>query len=385
MMSKNYVIGLLSGTSVDAIDAGLWSFDASGAQLVSRLEAPIGPKIKKHILSLSVHGKCTLKELGQLDTAMANLFANAANALIKKSKVPKNQILAIGSHGQTLWHEPSIELPFTMQIGDPNIIAQKTQIPVIADFRRADIALGGQGAPLAPAFHHWAFKDSTVDRMIVNIGGIANISFLPKDPSLPYLGYDTGPGNCLMDQWCLEHRSKAYDHNGDFANQGKSNNALLNALLEDPYFKKGPPKSTGKESFNLDWLKTYLHQSPDIKAADVQATLLSLTSRTIVNAIKQHVNRSQVYICGGGSHNNRLMAQLKKDLGTSYELNSLEKLGMSPDWVESGCFAWLALQRLQNKPVEISQVTGAKRNTLLGASYFPDPTTFETLLQSKTS
>lgn len=370
MQLKPYFIGLISGTSVDAIDAGIWHFGQGTCEQIAKLEAPIGPKIREHVLRLSTTGQCTLSEIGELDTAMGHLFANAAKELIAKSNISKDQITAIGSHGQTIWHQPSGQFPFTMQVGCPNVIAQVTGLPVIADFRRADIALGGQGAPLAPAFHQWAFKSDSTPRAVVNVGGIANLTYLnPKSDKV--IGYDTGPANGLMDAWCEKHTLAPYDKDGHLAQQGEVILPLLNRLLKDPYFAKPFPKSTGKESFNLTWLEPFL--SPSYSVEDVQATLMALTVTTIADAAKAHMQSGELYVCGGGAFNGALMQALAEHLGDKFSVETTQALGVCPNWVESACFAWLARQRILCEPIKLSSITGAKANTCLGAAYLPTP------------
>lgn len=364
-------IGLLSGTSIDSIDAGLWSFSKDRtAELVYSINHPIESSLRDSLLNLSHQGQCSLIELGSLDHRLGCLFAQACQTLIEKSGISKSKIQAIGSHGQTIWHEPHSERPFTLQIGDPNIIAQTTGLMTIADFRRADMALGGQGAPLVPAFHHWLFHSSKVDRILVNIGGIANISILKKEQNQAVLGYDTGPGNCLLDSWTLQHWNKPFDQDGQLAMQGTSHASLLEGLLKAPFFAKSFPKSTGRETFNLTWLEPYLegfHGSP----ADVLATLVDLTTKPISQAIQHHVDSAEVYVCGGGTHNPALMQSLQKHLGPHFNIMSIETLGMSPDWIESACFAWLAKQRYENQAIPLRKITGSVKNTLLGGIYSP--------------
>lgn len=371
MKMNPYFIGLMSGTSVDAIDAGLWHIDNNQCQLVSKLEASIGPKIREHIIKLSTSGQCTLNEVGQLDTALGQLFANAVNELMTKSNINKSEVTAIGSHGQTLWHQPNGQFPFTMQVGDPNIISQQTKLPVIADFRRADMAHGGQGAPLAPAFHQWAFRSAEVNRAIVNIGGISNITYLDKNKRAKVLGYDTGPGNGLMDAWCEKHTLSPFDKDGVMASQGEVLLPLLNRLQKDAYFTKSFPKSTGKESFNLKWLEPFL--SEKYLPEDVQATLLALTAHTISDAVKKHMSEGELYVCGGGAFNPVLMNALMELLSPTIQVDTTQSLGVCPNWVESACFAWLARQRILCHPIELSSITGATTNTCLGAAYMPTP------------
>lgn len=363
-----YYVGLLSGTSLDSIDAGLWSFSKSHeAELIHKLSCPIETSLRQSLLKLSQQGQCSLIELGSLDRQLGKLFADLTNQLIEQSSVNKSNIMAIGSHGQTLWHQPEGDSPFTMQIGDPNIIAQTTGLTTVADFRRADMALGGQGAPLVPAFHHWLFHSAHADRVIVNIGGIANISILPANHS-KILGYDTGPGNGLLDAWAYQHWQKDFDQDGTLAFQGTPCQRLLDKMLDYDFFHRPFPKSTGRETFNLAWLHPFLKEFT-LSPEDVLSTLVALTSYSISQAVRQHFSQAEIYVCGGGVHNDAVMASLSHYLGASFKVNNIEALGMSPDWVESACFAWLAKQRIENKTVPLCTVTGSIKNTLLGGIY----------------
>ena len=283
------------------------------------------------------------------------------DALLTKSNFSAADITAIGSHGQTVRHQPVSPHAFTLQIGDPNTIALKTNITTVADFRRRDIANGGQGAPFAPAFHDAFFRTDLEDRAIINIGGIANISILPADKNKPVVGFDTGPGNGLMDAWAQKHICTAYDNNGEWAASGVVNDALLEKLMSDPYFKLPSPKSTGKEYFNLSWLDSFL--SDDLKPEDVQATLLELTARTISKATPDN---KQVVLCGGGVNNSALVNAL---VTRHPKLKTTEYLGIAPQWVEAAGFAWLAKQTIEKNPVNLTHITGAKQPTILGGTY----------------
>ncbi len=355
-------IGLLSGTSVDGIDAALWDFSC-GVRLVDTLSYPLDPAIKDTILKLINNPNCSLIELGRLDKQLGVLFAKAAEALIDQSGV-QGQVKAIGCHGQTLWHQPNDgpDSRFTMQIGDPNTIAQRTGLPVVADFRRADVALGGQGAPLVPAFHQAVFKNDSSDRIIINIGGITNITVLKR--SEPAFGYDTGPGNALLDGWIQRHKGVAFDKDGQWASSGTCCPTLLTKMLEHPFFSTPYPKSTGKETFNLTWLDGL---ATDLAPEDVQATLVELTVRALCDEIEKHMDHGELFVCGGGAHNQALMARLQAL--SPFCVADTGALGISPDWVESGCFAWLAKLRLDGQLVEIAQTTGSVKNTLLGGIY----------------
>lgn len=371
-MSNSLFIGLLSGTSLDAIDAALVSFEDEYPQLIKTLSYPMPAAFKEQCLAISTSGHCSIDEIGSLDAKAGELFANAVIALINQAHISPKQIRAIGSHGQNLRHRPDLSPPFTLQIGDPNIIAERTGILTIADFRRRDIAAGGQGAPLAPAFHAAAFGSPTHNRVILNIGGMSNITLLPADKALPIRGFDTGPGNCLMDSWAKCHLNTPYDMEGRFAASGSIHTDLLQLCLKDPYFSKIPPKSTGREYFNLEWLKAKIAQFniniDHLLPEDIQATLLALTAHSVTNAIREYgYPESEVFVCGGGAHNRFLMESLSVLL--KGPVHSTDILGVPPDWVEAMLFAWLAKQTLEGKAGNCPAVTGASKAIALGGLF----------------
>ncbi len=352
---------------MDGIDAALVSFEDEKIELLTTTSIDI-PTSTKSSLTLLLRGEnIHLKLLGETDTQMGHLFADAVLDLLKKTTIKSDEIKAIGSHGQTIYHHPHGDNPFTLQIGDPNIIAARTNITTVADFRRRDIALGGQGAPLVPAFHDYLFRDRTNDLCVVNIGGIANITYLPADKSKPIIGFDTGPGNTLLDSWHQKHRNKPIDLNGEWARSGKIIPELLDLLLDDPYFKKTSPKSTGREYFNLHWLDEKL-TTLEIKIApeDIQAALTELTAKTIALSI---TSASTIYVCGGGTHNTFLMERLRAHC-THQSVESTAKMGVDPQWMEAMAFAWLAKQTIEKKPGNLPSVTGAKKPSILGGAYY---------------
>lgn len=372
MADAEYYIGLMSGTSSDAIDAALISV-SSKVELIATHSSPITTELRQQIHQLCDPQRGTIDQLGHLDYQLGHAFADTALALIADANIPREKIIAIGSHGQTIRHRPSANpSPFTLQIGDPNIIAEKTGITTIADFRRRDMALGGQGAPLVPAFHRAIFSSDKTDRAIVNIGGMANITWLPKSQlESDVIGFDTGPGNVLLDAWIYKHFQKSYDQNGNWAAQGNTHQHLLDLLLGEEFFGQAPPKSTGREMFNLAWLENNLQQLHQvISPIDVQRTLLTLTAKSIADSIN-HLARSntEVYVCGGGALNQLLMKELE-ELLTPYSVNSTRDLGIDPQWIEAMAFAWLAHQRMKNKTGNIAAVTGAKNPGVLGGIYF---------------
>ncbi len=361
-------IGLLSGTSLDAIDAALVDFSAPQPQILHTVNYPIPNTVKQASLSLTQGDpkQSSLYECNQLDKQFGHLFAQAVLQLLSESGVKPEQVQGIGSHGQTIFHFPELQYPFSTQIGDPNTIAHETRITTVADFRRRDIAAGGQGAPLAPAFHNAFFHSTTENRAVINIGGLSNVTILPKAEHAKIYGFDTGPGNCLLDQWIEKHCGEPYDNDGAFAQSGTVDNALLQLCLSDPYFAKAPPKSTGREFFHLAWLERYLQTLPRITPNDVQATLAALTTQSIAQAIP--ADTQSVFICGGGARNTHLLTLLAQQLPHCTVQNT-EALGIHADWVESLLFAWLAKQTLAGKPGNCPTATGAKSPVILGGIF----------------
>jgi anhydro-N-acetylmuramic acid kinase len=361
-------IGLMSGTSLDGIDAALVEFQDNHVQLIEFEYQPFSDDIKSRLEQISdANAMIFLKDYGAMDTQLGLLFADIINTLLNKANIPTAAVKAIGSHGQTIYHDPNSELPFSLQIGDPNIIAETTGITTIADFRRRDIAVGGQGAPLVPAFHQAVFSHPDEHRCIVNIGGIANITLLPASQSAAVIGFDTGPGNILMDQWIQKHRSLNYDARGEWAASGTINNDLVEQLKRDPYFQADPAKSTGKEYFSLDWIYQNIRVT-DYPAEDIQASLCYLTATTITDAIKKYAPATeQVLVCGGGIHNNYLLQLIEQNL--TCPVSSTELYGIHPDHVEAIAFAWLARQTLNHLAGNLKEVTGANRNVILGGIY----------------
>lgn len=382
---SNLYIGVLSGTSIDAIDVAAICFQGDMPQFIAKYAFTIPQTFREACLEITTQSICSLPLIAKLDVSAGMLFAKAVNNLLANNPIEPKNVTAIGSHGQTLWHDPNGAIPFTLQIGDPNIIAEQTGITTIADFRRRDIAAGGQGAPLAPAFHANVFRSKQESRIIVNIGGITNITVLSTDYTKPVWGFDTGPGNCLMDSWVKKYFNQSYDHNGEMANYGQVNAALLKNLLADPYFQKPAPKSTGREYFSLKWLNTYLSKSEFIRLdpVDVLATLLHLTSTSLINAIKSmDISEDyQLYLCGGGTHNFTLRTVLSSALQRS--VLTTDNLGIEPDWVEAATFAWLAKQTLQGRTSNLPSVTGARSAVPLGGIYPASPSKQPILNTSK--
>ena len=359
-------IGLMSGTSLDGIDAGLVDFSQDQPRLIAFHYQAFPDELRNKIHHLSQPGSAVLlNDFGALDAQLGQLFAEASLTLLKKADIPATEVRAIGSHGQTVYHAPQGPQGFSLQIGDPNRIAQTTGITTISDFRRRDIAVGGQGAPLVPAFHQALFSDPDKIVTVLNIGGIANISLL-NDQKV--IGFDTGPGNTLMDYWCLTNNGHSYDANGDWAQTGQVQPVLLQQLLDDPYFRLAPPKSTGKEYFSPAWLNSKLTGFRNCPAADIQATLCRLSADSIANAIlTQAPNSAQVLVCGGGVHNRQLISILRNNL--PMPVVSTAEYGVNPDHVEAMAFAWLARQTLNGLTGNLCSVTGASVPVILGGIY----------------
>jgi anhydro-N-acetylmuramic acid kinase len=364
-----YFIGVLSGTSVDAVDAALVRFGAR-MELVATHTLPYPPALRAELLALAVPGENEIDRLGAADVAVGRHFARAVNELIAFAGRERGDIRAIGSHGQTVRHRPRAATPFTLQVGDPNALAAAIGIPVVADFRRKDMALGGQGAPLVPAFHDAVFRSRREARAVVNIGGIANVTLLPADPNALVLGYDTGPGNTLLDAWCRRNLGEPMDRDGAFAARGKVREDLLRVWLRDEFFAQPPPKSTGPEYFSPAWLEARVG---DAAPADVQATLVALTAQSISDAIRTRIGfeHAGVFVCGGGANNPVLMRAIAERLPRC-KVQTTEALGIEPGWVEAMAFAWLARQRVHGGAGNCPAVTGAARPTVLGGLWVPE-------------
>nr|WP_010132280.1 anhydro-N-acetylmuramic acid kinase [Microbulbifer agarilyticus] len=367
-------IGLMSGTSVDSIDAVLVEFSesagASGSQLHCKTRAAIGHHIssemREAILALCAPGPSELDRSGQLDRQLGQEFAAATLAVLREAGVQPQQVRAIGSHGQTVRHRPpgSVSTPFSLQLGDPNTIAAETGITTVADFRRRDMALGGQGAPLMPAFHNAVFRADR-DRAVVNIGGMANITELAANGDVR--GYDTGPGNALLDYWVKLHRDTAYDADGAWGATGNPHPELLNRLLNDPFFAAPAPKSTGREAFNPNWLEMAC-AGLELTPVDVQATLAEVTAATIANGVHEFARGGELLVCGGGARNGDLMERLRRRLPT-WTVAPTDHYGIDADWVEGAGFAWLARQTILGLNGNCPAVTGASKETVLGGIF----------------
>lgn len=364
---SNLFIGLMSGTSVDSIDAVLVEFTGESPALKHAINFPLDEALRASIIDLCSPGHHEIDRMGATDRELGHALAKASHALLKEAGISASQINAIGSHGQTIRHRPALGTnSFTLQIGDPNTIAQATGICTVADFRRRDMAAGGQGAPLAPAFHHAVFRSDSCNRAIVNIGGISNVTALTRTTAT--FGFDTGPGNVLLDAWIQRQRGQSFDRDGAWAASGQVIPELLEKLMAHSFFELPPPKSTGREDFNLSWLQDMIGDST-FSPENIQATLLDFTAHSISKSIDGMLEEiDEVYICGGGAYNKQLMARLTSML-TPRQVCSTAALGIAAEWVEGVAFAWLARQTLLARPGNLAEVTGASQATILGGIY----------------
>ena len=363
-------IGLMSGTSMDGIDAVLCRFESGHfAGVVAHHASAYEPALRQQLLDLQKHAhSIALRQYADLDARIADAFADTANDLLKHSSRAPAQIAAIGSHGQTIFHDPH-GARSSLQLGDPNRIAARTGVATVADFRRKDIALGGQGAPLVPAFHQALFADANEARAVLNLGGIANLTLLPADGA-PVRGFDTGPGNGLMDEWAQRHLNQPFDSDGAFAASGSPHAALLESLLSDPYFHLAPPKSTGRGQFHLDWISARYPAYASLPPADVQCTLAELTARSICDTLRLHApNTQRLLVCGGGVRNGFLMQRLRAFVGIPVEATDTH--GLDAQSVEAAAFAWLAMRSVNRWSGNLPAVTGASREAILGGIFYP--------------
>ncbi|MBI6550338.1 anhydro-N-acetylmuramic acid kinase [Xenorhabdus lircayensis] len=365
-MKSGRYIGVMSGTSMDGVDVILAEIsDKVVTQQVS-YNYPFPQELKQKLLSICQGQQTTLSMVGRFDYELGTLFAEAVQGLLDKAELTASDITAIGCHGQTVWHEPDGEKPFTMQIGDNNRVAALTNITTVGDFRRRDMAYGGQGAPLVPAFHMAVLGHPTERRIILNVGGIANISALL--PNSTVKGYDTGPGNMLMDAWTWRHKQLPYDKDALWASEGTVNEPLLQKMLSDPYFARTAPKSTGREYFNMAWLEKQLADFSDVVPVDIQATLAELTAVSIAQQVMLSGGCDRLLVCGGGARNPLVMNRLSASLSGT-EVTTTDKYGLSGDDMEALAFAWLAFRTMSGLSGNLPSVTGADRETILGAIY----------------
>lgn len=363
MSKAELYVGIMSGTSLDGIDAALLDFSGNTPRLLATHYQAYPSTLKETLLALHQPTQNELHHTQLVANELAQGYAAATKMLLLASNINASQVRAIGCHGQTIRHRP--DAGYTLQLGNAALLAELSGITVVNDFRSRDIAAGGQGAPLVPAFHHKMLRHPDIHRVIVNIGGISNLTNLP--PRQATSGFDCGPGNLLMDAWINLHQGQSYDKDGEWAASGIIIPALLQAFLDEPYMHASPPKSCGRDLFNLDWLEHHLHgkEAP----ADVQATLLALTAHAISDAIVQYCpGAKEIYLCGGGAHNRTLVTYLNKALPNCH-IQLTDQLGIEADWLEAIAFAWLAQQTLQSHSANLPEATGARHPCILGAIY----------------
>ncbi|MDB2405436.1 anhydro-N-acetylmuramic acid kinase [Arcobacteraceae bacterium] len=357
----------MSGTSLDGIDIALCSITNNKIQTLNAKEYSYDVSIKEDVLN-AISNPISLEFIGTLHHKLAHMYTKAIQKFLSEFQIDSKDIIAIGLHGQTIWHSPNTPYPFSMQLGDGALVAKKLQIAIVNDFRSSDIANGGQGAPLTPAFHQAIFDEECDDKStaVLNLGGIANITILSDE----FIGYDIGVANILCDYWINKHQNNSYDKDGVWASQGYVNDELLQALLSDPYFKMPPPKSTGREYFNASWLENKLEQFPNISTVDVQTTLVKFTIVPIIEALKNNkVNR--LIVCGGGAHNSFLMNRLSKE-SDGVEVLKSDDLGIDSTFLEAIAFAWLAYKRVNHQSIDLKTITGSTRPSILGAIHAKD-------------
>jgi anhydro-N-acetylmuramic acid kinase len=353
----------MSGTSLDGADAALVDFSTNTPRTLAFATVPFSDDLRERVLALSSAGTDSLELSGTVSTELAELYARAVDAVLAGGGVGKHDVAAVGCHGQTVRHRP--DLGFTIQINDPARLAELCGIDVVADFRRRDMAAGGQGAPLVPAFHEAVFRDPSHSRAVVNIGGISNITWLPANGKT--LGFDCGPGNVLLDGWARRHIGVRFDEDGKWASAGRTDGALLSRLLEEPFLRASPPKSTGRELFRLEWLQDRL--PADYRTADVQSTLTDFTAHSIIGAIDRFCpSTDEIYLAGGGARNGALVSRIRS-LAQGRPVAPTDTLGVPTAHVESMAFAWLAMKCVNREPVDLTAVTGARSPRILGAIY----------------
>lgn len=362
LAEPNYYIGQMSGTSLDGIDTVLISIAGGKIELIGSIHHEFPAQLKQQVMSLCQGTDDELNLSAKVSNTLSQHYAQGVLDVLAHSEIDASEVSAIGCHGQTVRHMPP---HYTVQLINGALLAELTKINVVCDFRSRDMAAKGQGAPLVPAFHQQVFQQSGKDSVIVNIGGMANITFLPAHGAVG--GFDTGPGNILMDAWCVQNGQGQYDINGQWAQSGQLNTQLLAQLLDDPYFKLPAPKSTGREHFNLTWLTQFPIKG--ISPQDVQATLLQLTVNSISQEIKRLTLSADVIICGGGAFNGQLLKCLSHELGTEFHVCRSAKMGIDPQWVEAMAFAWLAQQNVLRLEGNVPDVTGAIGPRVLGAFY----------------
>lgn len=364
---SNLYIGLISGTSMDSLDVALAAIEGERFEVRETYAAALPAEVRQTLLGLCAPGEDELNRLAQAGVEFAEFCAATTLDALARWRVDPPMIAAIGSHGQTVRHAPRAHPPYSVQLGDPSVLAERTGITTVADFRARDIAAGGEGAPLVPAFHAAVFRSATRDRAVVNIGGMANVTLLPARGEVS--GFDTGPGNMLLDLWHLKENGAPYDRDGAFARTGCPSPELLAALAADEFFARPPPKSTGREYFDLQWLLQRLPAGRNLPSADVAATLVELTAKSIAEAIAgSRLESPDILVCGGGGHNRFLMERLAA-LARPAPVGSTTEKGIDGDFVEACAFAWLAWRTLNGEPGNLPAVTGARGERILGGIY----------------
>tara|TARA_R110002167_G_scaffold262020_3_gene468719 strand:- start:878 stop:2002 length:1125 start_codon:yes stop_codon:yes gene_type:complete len=374
-MHKDLFIGVMTGTSADGIDICLANIQHSKIDLIASSSIDFPASLKSEVKALCFPGTNEIFRAQTLGIKLSLLTAQHINQLLAKNLISAESVSAIGFHGQTIRHHPESEYAFSTQVGCASTLAHHTKITTITDFRMADIAAGGQGAPLVPAFHQSAFKSQNENRLIINIGGIANITCIPADLNKTTSGFDTGPGNTLLDEWIFTQQRKDFDRNGDWARTGETIPKLLNTMMNDNYITRAAPKSTGKEYFNLSWLNKQLENFPNSKPEDIQRTLVEFTSNSICDNVQsilknQRESPTSIYLCGGGINNTLLIDTLKSQL-PELKVSSTSELGIHPQLVEASAFAWLASRTTSGLAGNLKEVTGAHQDKILGGIYLP--------------
>ena len=375
-LSSHLYIGLMSGTSLDGVDGVVVDFSGFEAgvslRVLQHVALPFTPELRQEFLALNRAGHDEIHRAALATNALMRLYGQTVAQLLAQTGMASSQVQAIGAHGQTVRHRPQAfdGTGYTIQLNNPALLAELSRIDVVADFRSRDVAAGGQGAPLVPAFHRAVFGRSDQPVAVLNIGGISNVTLLPAQNSPgadPILGFDCGPGNALLDGWCQRHTGQTYDDAGQWAASGQVHAGLLADLLSDPYFAQSPPKSTGRDDFNMPWLDQWLTRHPGLATADVQCTLAELTSQSCANAIISYQkNSKKLIVCGGGAFNRHLMQRLQAGLPGMAVVASSET-GLPPLQVEAAAFAWLARKCLRRESGNLPQATGAKKGALEGA------------------
>lgn len=366
MPERTAAIGIMSGTSVDAIDGVVLDVtDHNQPQLIATHSEPFPDALRKSILRLTSPGENEIELAGCVHTELGEHYASIANTLSELAN--EVRVSVIGCHGQTVRHRPDGAHPFTLQLGNGAVIAQRTGITTVTDFRSADMAMGGQGAPFAPFFHRTVFTKPGTTRAIVNLGGIANVTLLPGDNNAPVIGFDTGPANALLDAWIQKYKDTQFDKDGSWGKSGHLNRKLLDLFLSEPYFAQPAPKSTGRELFNLDWVNSKTQQLDiSLSPVDVQRTLGELTARSLTDQLPAEID--EIYLCGGGANNGWLRTLIEEQL--SAPVSTTEALGFPHQWIEAAAFAWMAAATLNKKVCTLPSVTGATQSTIAGAVYF---------------